>query len=69
MNEVWTRDLAALPYREAKRRLLLAFDDIYFAEVVLRSAGNFSEAARRAGVDKANLRRKLRRVYAAGGHP
>jgi DNA-binding NtrC family response regulator len=57
-----TDDLFELPYAEAKRRALERFDEDYVREVVLRSNGNASEAARRAGVDRSNFRRILRRT-------
>jgi two-component system response regulator HydG len=57
-----TDDLFELPYAEAKRRALERFDEAYVREIVLRSNGNASEAARRAGVDRSNFRRILRRT-------
>jgi DNA-binding NtrC family response regulator len=57
-----TDDLIELPYTEAKKRALERFDDYYVREIVLRSNGNASEAARRAGVDRSNFRRILRRT-------
>jgi DNA-binding NtrC family response regulator len=52
---------AELPYAEAKRRLVAQFDEAYTAEILRRSRGNMSEAARRAGVDRSNFRRLLKR--------
>jgi two-component system response regulator HydG len=57
-----SEDLFDLPYAEAKRRAVERFDDQYVREVVLRANGNASEAARRAGVDRSNFRRILRRI-------
>jgi DNA-binding NtrC family response regulator len=54
-------DLARLPYTEAKRRLLSLFDETYTAEVLRCTGGNMSEAARRAGLDRSNFRRLLKR--------
>jgi DNA-binding NtrC family response regulator len=54
-------DLARLPYTEAKRRLLSLFDETYTAEVLRTTGGNMSEAARRAGLDRSNFRRLLKR--------
>ena len=54
-------DLARLPYTEAKRRLLALFDETYTAEVLRGTGGNMSEAARRAGLDRSNFRRLLKR--------
>jgi len=54
-------DLARLPYTEAKRRLLSLFDETYTGEVLRSARGNLSEAARRAGLDRSNFRRLLKR--------
>lgn len=54
-------DLARFPYTEAKRRLLSLFDETYTAEILRGTGGNLSEAARRAGLDRSNFRRLLRR--------
>jgi DNA-binding NtrC family response regulator len=54
-------DLAELPYAEAKRRLVSMFDDAYTRELLKRASGNMSEAARRAGLDRSNFRRLLKR--------
>jgi DNA-binding NtrC family response regulator len=54
-------DLAELPYAEAKRRLVALFDETYTGEILRRTGGNMSEAARRAGLDRSNFRRLLKR--------
>jgi DNA-binding NtrC family response regulator len=54
-------DLAELPYAEAKRRLVALFDETYTGEVLRRTGGNMSESARRAGLDRSNFRRLLKR--------
>ncbi|HWL88409.1 MAG TPA: hypothetical protein VNO21_21550, partial [Polyangiaceae bacterium] len=54
-------DLFALPYAEAKRRAMDAFDDGYVREVLERAAGNLSAAARHAGLDRSNFRRIVKR--------
>jgi DNA-binding NtrC family response regulator len=54
-------ELAELPYAEAKRRLVALFDETYTGEILRRTAGNMSEAARRAGLDRSNFRRLLKR--------
>ncbi|WP_394838518.1 sigma-54 dependent transcriptional regulator [Pendulispora rubella] len=54
-------DLFALPYAEAKRRAMKAFDDGYVREVLSRSGGNLSAAARHAGLDRSNFRRIVKR--------
>lgn len=68
VNERWTEDLAALTYREAKRRTLIALDNAYFAEVLFRAGGNVSEAARRAGLDAANFKRAHKRAVTRKGN-
>jgi DNA-binding NtrC family response regulator len=54
-------DLADEPYAEAKRRLVALFDETYTGELLRRTGGNMSEAARRAGLDRSNFRRLLKR--------
>ena len=54
-------ELAGLPYAEAKRRLLALFDESYTGELLSKTSGNMSEAARRAGLDRSNFRRLLKR--------
>jgi len=54
-------DLFALPYAEAKRQAMKAFDDGYVREVLSRSGGNLSAAARHAGLDRSNFRRIVKR--------
>jgi DNA-binding NtrC family response regulator len=54
-------ELAALPYPEAKKRLLRDFDRLYAAQLLGRAGGNVSEAARLAGLDRSNFRRVVRR--------
>ncbi len=58
---VMLTELAELPYAEAKRRLVTLFDSTYTGEILRRTSGNMSEAARRAGLDRSNFRRLLRR--------
>jgi two-component system response regulator HydG len=54
-------DLTRMPYAQAKRRLLALFDETYTSERLRDADGNLSEAARRAGLDRSNFRRLLRR--------
>jgi DNA-binding NtrC family response regulator len=54
-------DLADVPYAEAKRRLVALFDETYTNELLRRTGGNMSEAARRAGLDRSNFRRLRKR--------
>jgi transcriptional regulator with GAF, ATPase, and Fis domain len=51
-----------LPYGEAKRRALEAFDRAYVGELLKKTAGNLSEAARKAGLDRSNFRRIVRKA-------
>jgi DNA-binding NtrC family response regulator len=50
-----------LPFHEAKDRLVGAWEREYLAGLVRRTAGNLSEAARRAGIDRPYLYRLLRK--------
>jgi DNA-binding NtrC family response regulator len=54
-------DLVMLPYADAKRRLVALFDVTYTTELLSKTNGNMSEAARRAGLDRSNFRRLLKR--------
>lgn len=54
--------LVDLPYREAKLRALAAFEESYFTELLERTGGNISEAARQAGLDRSNFRRAAKRA-------
>jgi len=58
---VGVAELAELPYGEAKRRLVAMFDETYTAELLQKTGGNMSEAARRAGLDRSNFRRLCKR--------
>ncbi|MFO0679270.1 MAG: sigma-54 dependent transcriptional regulator [Polyangiaceae bacterium] len=53
--------LADFPYAEAKKRALQSFDRAYIAELLRRAAGNRAEAARRAGLDRSNFRRLIKK--------
>jgi len=53
--------LANLPYREAKQLALSMFEEAYFSEVLRRTGGNISAAARQAGLDRSNFRRASKR--------
>jgi transcriptional regulator of acetoin/glycerol metabolism len=53
--------LADLPFAEAKRLAMLQFEEAYVAEMMRRSGGNLSEAARQAGVDRSNFKRVVRK--------
>jgi DNA-binding NtrC family response regulator len=50
-----------LPYADAKKQLLAAFDAAYLGGLLAAAGGNVSEAARRAGLDRSNFRRLMRK--------
>ncbi|MBI5542303.1 MAG: sigma-54-dependent Fis family transcriptional regulator [Deltaproteobacteria bacterium] len=58
--EVGTATLAHLPYAQAKKLALRAFERRYLSAVLSRCSGNISSAARAAGVDRSNFRRLLK---------
>ncbi len=49
------------PFKEAKQRLVDAWEHDYVVELVARSNGNLSDAARRAGIARGHLHRLLRK--------
>ncbi len=55
-------ELTRTPYGEARTRLLDDFDVRYLTELMTSAKGNVSEASRRSGIDRANLRRMLTRL-------
>ncbi len=50
-------DLASLPYKQAKEKLLDSFESEYIAELLARHEGNVSRAAQEAGLDRNYLAR------------
>lgn len=52
-----TLELTALPYKEAKEKLLDAFEADYVRELLARAGGNVSRAADEAGIDRNHLAR------------
>jgi DNA-binding NtrC family response regulator len=60
--ELFDDELAELPYVEARRRALDAFEERYTRLVIAREGGNMSGAARRAGMDRSNFKRLVRRT-------
>lgn len=60
--------LVDLPYREAKQRALATFEETYFTELLDRTGGNISEAARQAGLDRSNFRRAAKRAGIGSRH-
>jgi DNA-binding NtrC family response regulator len=55
-------DFHDLPFRTAKSRALAVFESAYFQALLDECEGNVSEAARRAGLDRSNFRRAVRRA-------
>jgi DNA-binding NtrC family response regulator len=55
------RQLSDLPFAEAKKRALEAFEQAYLTAALHRTGGNVSEAARQAGLDRSNFRRVLKK--------
>jgi DNA-binding NtrC family response regulator len=54
-------DFSDLPYAEAKRRAVEAFERAYVGDLLKRTGGNLSEAARQAGLDRSNFRRVMKK--------
>lgn len=53
-------DLLATPYSAARSSLIKNFDVRYLQGLMRATRGNISEASRRSGIDRANLRRMLK---------
>ena len=54
--------LTELPYREAKAQALSVFDSFYFTALRESTQRNVSQAAKKAGLDRANFRRAVKRA-------
>ena len=54
-------------YAEAKRRILLEFNEAYVSYMLRAASGNISVAAKRAGLDRSNFRRLLRATHGGAG--
>ncbi|MEE8409746.1 MAG: sigma-54 dependent transcriptional regulator [Myxococcota bacterium] len=52
---------SSVPFGAARSRLLEAFEKRYLDDLLMLTSGNLSEASRRSGIDRSNLRRMLRR--------
>ena len=61
-----TLDLA-LPFKEAKEKLIEGFERDYLKELLERCEGNVSRASREAGIDRVYLRKLLRKHGLDGG--
>ncbi len=53
--------LEALPYHDARRFVLDRFEQAYFARHVADTEGNLAEVARRTGLERAHVRKYVRR--------
>lgn len=53
--------LAHLPYHEAKERALIEFNKHYLAQVLQQSGGNISLAADKAGMDRSNFKKIIKK--------
>ncbi len=60
LDTIGALGLDVMPYPEAKKRLLVEFNNAYVFALLKATQGNVSEAARRAGVDRSNFRRLVR---------
>ena len=58
--------LAHLPYAQAKRLAMRAFERRYLSALLEKNNQNVSSAARAAGVDRSNFRRLLKQYEVAG---
>jgi two-component system response regulator HydG len=65
-GEVEVMSLAHLPYAEAKKLSMRAFERRYLSILLERNGNNISSAARAAGIDRSNFRRLLKQ-YDVGG--
>jgi two-component system response regulator HydG len=61
-SPVLTLEGLDLPYREAKEQALSTFEHAYFSALLQQTGGNVSEAARKAGLDRSNFRRAVKRA-------
>jgi DNA-binding NtrC family response regulator len=50
-----------MPYKVAKRRLMAAFEKMYFGELIERTSGNLSAASREAKLSRRHVRSLLQR--------
>ncbi len=58
---------ADLQFTEAKQRAIETFETCYVAELMERTGGNISRAAREAGMDRSNFKRLLKKFQIQGG--
>ncbi|MFL5318634.1 MAG: sigma-54-dependent transcriptional regulator [Myxococcaceae bacterium] len=65
-GDVEVISLAHLPYAEAKKLAMRAFERRYLSSLLEKNNNNISSAARSAGVDRSNFRRLLKQYEVAG---
>ncbi len=65
-SQVEVISLAHLPYAQAKRLAMRAFERRYLTALLEKNNHNVSSAARAAGVDRSNFRRLLKQYEVAG---
>jgi DNA-binding NtrC family response regulator len=62
LNAEVSKQLLALPYHEAKERVLLSFEKNYLLEHLRAANGVVTRAAQRAGLPRQSVHRMLRRL-------
>ncbi|MDZ4224406.1 MAG: sigma-54-dependent Fis family transcriptional regulator, partial [bacterium] len=60
-EEAGPKDLTKFPYQEAKDRALASFNRTYLASLLKQTSGNISIASERAGMDRSNFKKIIRR--------
>jgi two-component system response regulator HydG len=66
-GEVDAAGVSHLPYAQAKKATLTAFERHYLTAKLKASNNNISKAAREAGMDRSNFKRLLRESGIASG--
>jgi len=61
-TEAGVEEQSLLPYKEAKNKLVESFTQQYVTDLLQRSRGNISVAARHAGLERVSLQKILRRL-------
>ena len=69
VGDVEVSSLAHLPYSEAKKLAVRAFERRYLSALMSKNRDNVSSAARDAGLDRSNFRRLLKQYEVAGRGP
>ncbi len=61
LGEEGSGDLTQYSYREAKERMLVSFNRAYLKSLLKMSSGNISYAAEKAGMDRSNFKKLLKK--------